>query len=856
MKTNLLMLTLFCLSIGLQQVQAQATQDVTETYIVNPSFEEGDGEAEPTYWSFDSAGVFKGWYVSHPAITYNNNDADATKTGTYILGIWGNSADYEVSQIIKDLPAGTYLLSCDMTVPVNSMTTQRLFAGNGTIGYKAQYFGSLSLDTVPGEEYSYAGHAPEGGGAGPLKPLSIMLTLDQADSLVIGVRTNGSRTAICDTARFNKLGVAGWFKVDNFQLHLIPDLDAYYDELISTEVAWLDSFDLDLLPQGYTPIIDSVKSQAQTLIEGTLPAEEAIAFIDQVKSLVEELGLAALAFAELDALFLQAQDLIENTNFDGKAELEFGVSEAASLVAAETCLLADFEAAIVVIRQAIRAYSAGNIEENLAAIATLTTSHCSGWERLEAVRDGLVPDSSHFYTYPKYGNWESGVTKKLHWVQYEWDKSYRVTQIGVFWWTDFGGLLQPDVAYVEYWFANDWVKLDDIGTDLHKFNYLSNLDVTTSKVRICMSSPVATGISEFSVLGLEIVDMNEDYYKYMIQSKLYAYQKINTDSIPLGHVDQVLDFITQAEELLAGTESVDSLAVFDAAMTEFLAVVYQAHSAYVVLDELMGVSLDLITNTDFEGKDALVEADEEAYLVFEGVESTLEDFLDAIALLGAAIEAYTFGNIEVNLALEATVSTSFCSDWENLDAVNDDIAPTSSYETPRYGNWRGAENYGITNWVQYDWPAAQKITKVAVFWGRDTGGGLSIPHTAYVEYWNDTMPADEWTMAGDIGIEAEMYNTLSVDFDASKVRISMASETATSIIEFQVWGFAVQTGIAAPVVDKDLKVFVQDGRLVVLGVSEYQVYSILGHQINPAEQLKQGIYIVKAGNKAAKVLVR
>ena len=185
---------------------------------------------------------------------------------------------------------------------------------------------------------------------------------------------------------------------------------------------------------GYTPIIDSVKSQAQTLIEGTLPAEEAIAFINQVKSLVEELGLAALAFAELDAYFLQAQDLLENTDFDGKAELEFGVSEAASLIEAETCVLADFEAAIAVIWQAIKAYTAGNIEENLAAIATLTTSHCSTWETLEAVRDGLVPDSSHFYTYPKYGNWD-GSARKLHWVQYEWEKSYRVTQIGVFWWT-------------------------------------------------------------------------------------------------------------------------------------------------------------------------------------------------------------------------------------------------------------------------------------------------------------------------------------------------------------------------------------------------------------------------------------
>ena len=855
MKTKLLMLMLFCLSIGLQQVQA--LQDVTETYIINPSFEEGDGEAEPTYWLFDSAGVFKGWYVSHPAISYNNDEADDTKTGTYIFGIWGNSADYEVSQIIQNLPAGTYLLSCDMTVPTNNMTTQRLFAGNATIGYKAQYFAESSLDTVPGEEYSYAGHEVDGNGGGPLKPLSIILTLDQADSLVIGVRTNGSRTAICDTAIFNKLGGAGWFKIDNFQLSLIEDLDAFYDDMVRAEVAWLDSFDVDLLPQGYATIIDDTKNQAQALIDGTETSETILAFVDEVESLVEELGLAATAFETLNNYFLQAQDLMENTDFEGKAELEFGVNEAASLVAAETSLLADFEAAIVVIRQAIRAYTAGKIEENLAEFATLTTSFVPGWNSLEAVRDGLVPDSSHFTNYPIYGNWNgTGDYGKVNWVQYEWEKSYKITDISVFWWTDYAGVAQPDVAYIEYWFANNWVKLADIGTDLHKMNYLNDLDVTTEKIRICMSSPTATGIMEFSVIGLEIVDMNEDYYKYMIQSKLYAFQKINTDSIPLGHVDQVIDFLTQAEELIAGTESVDSLSAFDTAMTEFLSVIYEAQDAYIELANLLARSLDLLTNTEFEGKDALVEADEEAYIVFEGAESTLEDFQAAADLLSAAIAAYSAGNIEVNLALQATVTTSHVSGWESLAAVNDNQTPTDSYQTPRYGNWNGPENYGITNWVQYEWPAAQKVTKVAVYWGRDADGGLSIPHTAYVEYWNETMPADEWTMAGDIGIEAEMFNTLSLDFDASKIRVSMASETSTAIIEFQVWGFEVISSVAAPVVDKDLKVFVQDGRLVVSGVSEYQVYSILGHQVNPADQLKQGIYIVKAGNKAAKVLVR
>jgi hypothetical protein len=101
-----------------------------------------------------------------------------------------------------------------------------------------------------------------------------------------------------------------------------------------------------------------------------------------------------------------------------------------------------------------------------------------------------------------------------------------------------------------------------------------------------------------------------------------------------------------------------------------------------------------------------------------------------------------------------------------------------------------------------------------------------------------------------------MFNDLAVDLDAAKIRVSMISDISTSIIEFQVWGFEVMSGVVAPIVSKDLNVFVQDGRLIVSGASDYQVFTILGHQVNPTDQLKQGIYIVKAGNKAAKVLVR
>jgi hypothetical protein len=157
------------------------------------------------------------------------------------------------------------------------------------------------------------------------------------------------------------------------------------------------------------------------------------------------------------------------------------------------------------LEEALTNYLAGNIEENLALTATLTTSHCSSWESLEAVRDGLVPENSSDKTYPRYGNWD-GRQGVLHWVQYEWEQACTVSEIGVYWWTDFGGLLQPETAYVEYWSAGNWIKLGDIGREFDQFNVLDNLNVQTTKVRLSMSSKIATGISEFYVRGFRSKD--------------------------------------------------------------------------------------------------------------------------------------------------------------------------------------------------------------------------------------------------------------------------------------------------------------------------------------------------------------
>lgn len=53
-----------------------------------------------------------------------------------------------------------------------------------------------------------------------------------------------------------------------------------------------------------------------------------------------------------------------------------------------------------------------------------------------------------------------------------------------------------------------------------------------------------------------------------------------------------------------------------------------------------------------------------------------------------------------NVALKATKITSHCSDWENINALNDGFDPQNSNDRSHavYGNWPKTG----TQWVQYD----------------------------------------------------------------------------------------------------------------------------------------------------------
>ncbi len=146
----------------------------------------------------------------------------------------------------------------------------------------------------------------------------------------------------------------------------------------------------------------------------------------------------------------------------------------------------------------------------------------------------------------------------------------------------------------------------------------------------------------------------------------------------------------------------------------------------------------------------------------------------------------------ISTSADVTVTTSLCSSWETLEAVNDGQVGANSKTRPSggiYGNWSSPDTY---NWVMYQFPYTVVMTEAAVYWFTDDGG-LLIPTEAYIEYYDET--TNGFVKAGDIGTEADMFNTLSLpNVVSDRIRITMYHpEQSTGIVEFQVKGFVPET---------------------------------------------------------------
>ncbi|MBN2698443.1 MAG: T9SS type A sorting domain-containing protein [Bacteroidales bacterium] len=156
-----------------------------------------------------------------------------------------------------------------------------------------------------------------------------------------------------------------------------------------------------------------------------------------------------------------------------------------------------------------------------------------------------------------------------------------------------------------------------------------------------------------------------------------------------------------------------------------------------------------------------------------------------VTILNLAVPATAQDDPSTNLALTATLSTSYVSPWETLDAVNDGYEPASSSDNSHgaYGNWNGEASYNTWNWVEVEFDRPNQVDSVRVYWW-DDGAGIDQPTAATIEYWD----CDAFVKAGDIGTSLHQYNTLEVDIFTNRIRVNMISAMATGILELQVFG--------------------------------------------------------------------
>ena len=195
-------------------------EDLTDL-LTNPDFEYGyDGALNPQGGLV--RGVPKGWKATG---TMNGNSWGINQDAKHLWGIntyWASAKPmpnvYELSQTIpaSKLGAGTYLVTCLLGTQKDKMANCRLFA-NKNVQYYGQESDYTAAMLTSGEVNTFAGYGPSGSGKMTLQPMSVMVTLQDGESLKLGIRSSNFKA---DGSRSTG-DSHGWFKVDHFRLQRI-----------------------------------------------------------------------------------------------------------------------------------------------------------------------------------------------------------------------------------------------------------------------------------------------------------------------------------------------------------------------------------------------------------------------------------------------------------------------------------------------------------------------------------------------------------------------------------------------------------------------------------------------------------
>lgn len=142
--------------------------------------------------------------------------------------------------------------------------------------------------------------------------------------------------------------------------------------------------------------------------------------------------------------------------------------------------------------------------------------------------------------------------------------------------------------------------------------------------------------------------------------------------------------------------------------------------------------------------------------------------------------------IQRNVALKGAASTSYCSSWESINALNDGYIPTDSNDRAHavYGNWPKTG----TQWVQYTFDRNYTLSKCDIYWFKDNQG-IDVPSSYDIEYWD----GESWKKvpnAYGLGTNINTFNTTTftpVNTNAIRININSNGEYSTGILEWRVY---------------------------------------------------------------------
>jgi DUF1680 family protein len=137
----------------------------------------------------------------------------------------------------------------------------------------------------------------------------------------------------------------------------------------------------------------------------------------------------------------------------------------------------------------------------IAYAAKASTSYCSSWENITGINDQLVPSSSGDRAGFIYGNY--GSPNNSDWIQYDFDKTYTISNTDIYWFSDGGGILAPGSWNMQYWNGSAWVNVGSpsgYGIALNQWNHCTFTSVSTNRVRINITKgAAATGVIEWQI---------------------------------------------------------------------------------------------------------------------------------------------------------------------------------------------------------------------------------------------------------------------------------------------------------------------------------------------------------------------